>query len=118
MTNEQRNLILQAIGALKAALGNNTPELPFDQKASVEIAELKGFKQKTRDVYRGLYKTHGMRPIKWNTSDMRRIAYENNMRIDNIIKQAERVNIVSVERAYTLTGRARIISFRFIKAIK
>jgi hypothetical protein len=119
MTTEQRNLILQAIGALKAALGQNTPQLPFTdgKEPEPEVADMTGRRKRTRDLLRHLYVVHGTAPIVWGTKDLKRLAFERDVKLTNYVLEAEAAGIVEVERE-AHGQRSYIKSFRFIKAIK
>lgn len=119
MTTEQRNLILQAIGALKAALGPNTPELPFPEakEPEPEVADLTGKRYNTREFLRLLYAMHGTEPIEWNTRMLRQMAFDRDVKLDNFIIAAEQDGIVSVTREPH--GQRQMIKFfRFIKVVK
>ena len=120
MTTEQRNLILQAIGALKAALGpTNSLELPFPygKEPEPEVADLTGRRQRTRDLLRHLYVVHGTERIVWGTKELKRLAFERDVKLTNYLIEAEAAGIVEVERE-AHGKRSLIKSFRFIKAIK
>jgi hypothetical protein len=120
MTTEQRNLILQAIGALKAAIGPNMPEIPFQDQTVVrepEVADLRGRHHNTREFIRLLYAMHGTEAIEWNTRPLRQMAFDRDVKLDNFIIAAEQDGIVSVTREQH-GQRQMIKNFRFIKAIK
>jgi len=121
MTTEQRNLILQAIGALKAALGPNTPELPFpetkESEPEPEVADLSGKRYNTREFLRLLYVMYGTEPIEWGTRKLRQMAFDRDVKLDNFIIQAEQDGIVSVTREQH--GQRQMIKFfRFIKIVR
>ncbi len=122
MTTEQRNLILQAIGALKAALGPNTPELPFmDEFETVkDLGKIKHMKTKTRMQLIGLYERFGTEWILWGSESFRRACYELNIpRHDQFIMTAEGHKVIEIHHEPLVSGRGRRIkSFRFIKPIK
>lgn len=114
MTQEQRNLILQAIGALKAALGT-PPELPFVEPAT-ESVDLTGLRKKTRELAAQLYALHGTKPIDWHDRKLRRLILEagfNNP--DNFLWGLESRGILRVNRSDN--GRRLIVSIEFLKPV-
>lgn len=121
MTTEQRNLILQAIGALKAALGT-MPEIPFPAEptpVAPPVADLSGKRKSTRELLRYLYSLHRDAAIEWDNAALKRQAFDLGIKLNNFILDAERHGIVEVERRMSPAGtKGFIVSFRFLKRIE
>lgn len=121
MTTQQEHLIRQAIGALKAALGGQAPEIPFPAEArpqEPELADLKKKHHNTKEVLRILFAKYGHQPIKWGTGELKRLAFDRNIWLDGFINKLEDEGIVAVEREPSPAGTKKFIrSFRFVKRI-
>lgn len=114
MTQEQRNLLLQAMGAIKAALGT-PPELPFVEPAA-ESVDLTGLRKKTRELAAQLYAPHGMKPIDWHDVKLRRMMFDAGYNYaDNFLISLEQRGLIRVDRSGP--KNKRIVSFAFIHPV-
>jgi len=118
MTQEQRNLIIQAIGALKAALGSVQIELQVEQTRVATKQDWYRIHKKNRELAKKLFEKYGYKDIPLSDRQVRLMAFDAGIsRMEHFLPILERRQMLMISRRVQ-GSRSYMTHFRFTKAMQ